>query len=205
MIDETTADLALDLPAPPPLASHAPPGRSGRVITIGSMSKTHWGGLRIGWLRAPATVVTELAAQRIATDLGGSVLDQLLAHALLTSAENLLPGHLARVREQRDALAGALTECFPAWRWQLPPGGLSLWVDLREPTASIVAERALEHGVRNEGGGCFTTDAGVFENRLRIPYTRPSSTLRKAVQRMAAAVAGGLKPASPDRRPHWVV
>ncbi|WP_328475792.1 PLP-dependent aminotransferase family protein [Streptomyces sp. NBC_00377] len=205
VIDETTADLALDLPAPRPFASHAAPGGSGRVITIGSMSKTHWGGLRIGWLRAPARLVTELAAQRIATDLGGSVLDQLLAHALLSGAEDLLPSHLARVREQRDALAGALTEHFPQWRWQLPPGGLSLWVDLGEPIASTLAERTLEHGVRIEGGACFTTDPGVFENRLRIPYTRPSDILREAVQRMAAAVTRGLRTPSADRRPHWVV
>ncbi|WP_128428391.1 PLP-dependent aminotransferase family protein [Streptomyces cyaneus] len=205
VIDETTADLALDLPAPRPFASHAAPGGPGRVITIGSMSKTHWGGLRIGWLRAPARLVTELAAQRIATDLGGSVLDQLLAHELLSGAEDLLPSHLARVREQRGALAGALTEHFPRWRWQLPPGGLSLWVDLGEPVATTLAERTLEHGVRIEGGACFTTDPGVFENRLRIPYTMPPDILREAVQRMAAAMGRGLRTPSADRRPHWVV
>ncbi|MFI7072619.1 MocR-like transcription factor YczR [Micromonospora sediminicola] len=205
LIDETTADLALDLPAPRPFASHAEPGGSGRVITIGSMSKTHWGGLRIGWLRAPARLVTELAAQRIATDLGGSVLDQLLAHALLTGAEDLLRSHLARVGEQRDALAAALTEHFPWWRWQLPPGGLSLWVDLGEPTASTLAARSLEHGVRIESGARFTTDPGVFENRLRIPYTSPPHILREAIQRMTTAMGRQPRTPSADRRPHWVV
>ena len=204
VIDETLADLALDVQAPPPFAAHATPGGTGQVITIGSMSKTHWGGLRIGWLRAPSRLVTELAGQRIATDMGGSVLDQLLALALLARAGELLPPRLEHLREQRAALAAALAEHIPQWTWQLPPGGLSLWVDLGEPIASPLAEHALDYGVRIEGGAYFATDPGIFEQRLRIPYTTPPDTLREAVRRMATALADGLPPSSAGRRPHWV-
>ncbi|WP_319460123.1 PLP-dependent aminotransferase family protein [Micromonospora sp. RTP1Z1] len=205
VIDETLADLALDVAAPPPFASLAAPGGTGQVITIGSMSKTHWGGLRIGWLRAPARLVTELAGQRIATDMGGSVLDQLLALDLLARAGGLLPPRLDQLREQRAALTAALTEHLPRWTWRLPPGGLSLWVDLSEPVAAPLAERALDYGVRIEGGGYFAADPGLFEQRLRIPYTAPSDTLREAVRRMAAAVADGRPLSATIRRPHWVV
>ncbi|MGY5030850.1 MocR-like transcription factor YczR [Streptomyces sp. 900116325] len=204
VIDETLADLALDVPAPLPFAAHATPGGTGQVITIGSMSKTHWGGLRIGWLRAPSRLVTELAGQRIATDMGGSVLDQLLALALLARAGELLPPRLEHLREQRAALAAALAEHIPQWIWQLPPGGLSLWVDLGEPIASPLAEHALDYGVRIEGGAYFATEPGIFEQRLRIPYTTPPDTLREAVRRMATALADGLPPSSAGRRPHWV-
>ncbi|WP_371798655.1 PLP-dependent aminotransferase family protein [Streptomyces sp. NBC_01707] len=204
VIDETLADLALDVPAPLPFAAHATRGGTGQVITIGSMSKTHWGGLRIGWLRAPSRLVTELAGQRIATDMGGSVLDQLLALALLARAGELLPPRLEHLREQRAALAAALAEHIPQWTWQLPPGGLSLWVDLGEPIASPLAEHALDYGVRIEGGAYFATDPGIFEQRLRIPYTTPPDTLREAVRRMATALADGLPPSSAGRRPHWV-
>ncbi|MEU9012692.1 PLP-dependent aminotransferase family protein [Streptomyces sp. NPDC048479] len=204
VVDETLADLALDVPAPPPFASHTTPGGTGQVITIGSMSKTHWGGLRIGWLRAPARLVTELAGQRVATDMGGSVLDQLLALALLARAGELMPPRLEQMRRQRAALAAALAEHIPQWTWQLPPGGLSLWVDLGEPVASALAERALENGVRIESGAYFATDPGIFEQRLRIPYTTPPETLREAVHRMAAALADGRPLPSTTRRPHWV-
>ncbi|SNS22694.1 transcriptional regulator, GntR family [Streptosporangium subroseum] len=204
VIDETLADLALDVPAPPPFASHAAPGGTGQVITIGSMSKTHWGGLRIGWLRAPARLVTELAGQRVATDMGGSVLDQLLALALLARSGELLPPRLEQMRLQRAALAEALTEHIPRWTWQPPPGGLSLWVDLGEPVASALAERAMDYGVRIESGAYFATDPGIFEQRLRIPYTTPPDTLREAVRRIATALADGLSPSSTTRRPHWV-
>ncbi|NUK90828.1 PLP-dependent aminotransferase family protein [Streptomyces lunaelactis] len=204
VIDEPLAALVLDVPAPPPFASHATPSGPSQVITIGSMSKTHWAGLRIGWLRAPARLVTELAGQRVATDMGGSVLDQLLALALLARAGELVPPRLEQLREQRAALAAALTEHLPQWRWQLPPGGLSLWVDLGEPIASALAERALDYGVRIEGGTYFATDPGIFEQRLRIPYTTPADTLREAVRRMATALADGPSPSSAARRAHWV-
>ncbi|WP_246339151.1 aminotransferase class I/II-fold pyridoxal phosphate-dependent enzyme [Streptomyces lunaelactis] len=168
------------------------------------MSKTHWAGLRIGWLRAPARLVTELAGQRVVTDMGGSVLDQLLALALLARAGELVPPRLEQLREQRAALAAALTEHLPQWRWQLPPGGLSLWVDLGEPIAAALAERALDYGVRIEGGTYFATDPGIFDQRLRIPYTTPADTLREAVRRMATALADGPSPSSAARRAHWV-
>ncbi|WP_328536338.1 MocR-like transcription factor YczR [Streptomyces sp. NBC_00344] len=204
VIDETLAELALDVPAPETFASHATPGGAGQTITTGSMSKTHWGGLRMGWLRAPAQLVTELAAQRVATDMGGSVLDQLLALTLLGRVGELLPPRLEQLREQRTALAAALTEHIPQWTWQLPPGGLSLWADLGEPVASALAERALDYGVRIEGGGYFATDPGLLEQRLRIPYTEPPDTLREAVRRLATALADGLPVPSPARRPHWI-
>lgn len=204
VVDETLAELALDVPAPPPLASHAAPGGAARLITVGSMSKTHWAGLRIGWLRAPARLVTELAGQRVATDMGGSVLDQLVALDLLDRTGELLPARLDRLRAQRAALGAALNEHLPSWSWSLPPGGLSLWVDLGEPVASALAERALDNGVRIESGSCFATDPGVFEQRLRIPYTAPSDTLREAVRRMAVTLADGLPPSSGAARPHWV-
>jgi DNA-binding transcriptional MocR family regulator len=205
VVDETLAELALDVPAPAPLASHAAPGGAGgQVITIGSMSKTHWAGLRVGWLRAPARLVTELAGQRVATDMGGSVLDQLLALDLLDRSDAMLADRLERLRGRRNALAAALTEQLPRWTWRLPPGGLSFWVDLGEPVAAALAERALDHGVRIEGGGHFATEPGVFEQRLRIPYTLPADTLREAVCRLAATLAAGLSREATARRPHWV-
>ncbi|AZM57133.1 GntR family transcriptional regulator [Streptomyces sp. WAC 01529] len=204
VVDETLAELALDAPAPAPFVSHAAPGGTGQLITIGSMSKTHWAGLRVGWLRAPARLVTELAGQRVATDMGGSVLDQLLALDLLDRADELPASRLEQLRGRRAALAAALAEHLPRWSWRLPPGGLSLWVDLGQPIASALAERALEHGVRIESGACFATDPGVFEQRLRIPYTLPGDTLREAVCRLATAYGGGLAPVAAARRPHWV-
>ncbi|MEV1024666.1 PLP-dependent aminotransferase family protein [Streptomyces sp. NPDC050264] len=201
VVDETLTDLALDTAPPRPFAAHGP---SDQVITVGSMSKTHWAGLRVGWLRAPARLVTELAAQRVANDMGGSVVDQLLALTLLAGADGLLADRLTGLRAQRAALTGALRQHVPHWTWRVPPGGLSLWVDLGAPVASDLAERALAHGVRIESGACFAADPGLFEHRLRIPYTLPEETLGEAVQRLARAGAEGPRPAASGSRPRWI-
>jgi DNA-binding transcriptional MocR family regulator len=137
--------------------------------------------------------------------MGGSVVDQLLALALLDRSDELLPPRLEQLRLQRGALAAALGEHMPHWTWRLPPGGLSFWVDLGEPVASALSERALGNGVRIESGTYFATDPGIFEQRMRIPYTTSADTLREAVHRMATALAAGLPSASAARRPHWVV
>ncbi|MEV0644471.1 PLP-dependent aminotransferase family protein [Phytomonospora sp. NPDC050363] len=201
VVDETMAELALDVAAPPPMASMA---GAGQVVTIGSMSKTHWGGLRVGWVRASARLVRELAAQRVAVDMGGSVLDQLVALALLERSGGSLAERLSVLRERRAVLMAALGEQVPGWTWRVPPGGLSLWVDVGAPVASVLAERALGRGVRIESGGCFGTDPGVFEQRLRVPFSLPGEVLREAVQRLAGVLDGGAVVSAADRRVHWI-
>src|SRR5205807_3137777 len=50
VIDETLVDLNLDGSSMPlPVAGFA----EDFVVTVGSASKSYWGGLRLGWLRAP--------------------------------------------------------------------------------------------------------------------------------------------------------
>lgn len=203
LVDETLADLALDVAPPTSFACHASPAESSRMITIGSMSKSFWAGLRVGWLRAPANLIDELASYRIATDLGGSVVDQLLAQHLLGRRGDLLPSRLEQLRAQRAELQAALKEHLPSWSWRQPEGGLSLWVDVGRPAASVIAERAGGLGVRIESGSWFSADPGVCETRLRIPYTLPPSVLREAARLLAEA--HGEDPCrSSHRRPQWI-
>ena len=46
-----------------------------RVITVGSLSKLAWGGLRIGWIRAPRADVDRLVAGKIVADHSTSLID----------------------------------------------------------------------------------------------------------------------------------
>ncbi|GLX39649.1 putative GntR-family regulatory protein [Streptomyces roseochromogenus] len=204
VVDETIADIALDVHAPAPLASLA--GRTGadHVITIGSLSKTHWGGLRVGWIRATAKLVTELAAVRVSADMTGSVLDQVVALPLMDRLDRTLPARLAQLRIQRAALAQSLQRHTPEWSWRLPPGGLSLWVDLGEPVSSALAERAAAAGVHIGRGARFGVDPGTFEHRLRIPYTLPADRLDQGVRLLAQAFHEGVPLAPGVERPYWV-
>src|SRR5262249_5269536 len=99
--DETIAEMALDVEPARPFAASAPRSAADQVLTVGSMSKSHWGGLRIGWIRASTRLATELAGQRVAMDMAGSVIDQVLALALLRRGDDIVAERRRMLRENR--------------------------------------------------------------------------------------------------------
>ena len=186
LIDETMSEIALDGPPPPPLAGQVRESSSAPLITIGSSSKTLWGGLRIGWVRARRPMIEQIARARASMDIASSVLDQLVAQHLMRHIDEVLAERLPRLRSARDHLHGLLTSYFPGWRADLPAGGLSLWADLGAPLSSALVTAASRHGVLLAAGPRFGLD-GAFERHLRLPYTLPQAQLELAMDRLAAA------------------
>ncbi len=192
--DETTAELWLDGPTGgPPLASHGP--RDG-VLTIGSLSKAGWGGLRLGWIRAAPRVARELAAVRADLDMASPVLEQLVAIELLDRLGDLLASRRALLVARRTALLEALAAHAPSWTTRPPAGGLSAWVRLPAPVATRLAAAAAREGVLVAPGPSFSVD-GTFEHHLRLPFTAPPDDLETAVRRLAA-IAPRLGPHAPE-------
>jgi len=186
VVDETMVGLELDAPGPAPVAAHDLPGET--AITIGSMSKAFWAGLRIGWIRTSPALVRRLSTARAAVDLSSPVVEQLVATELLRDAGAILAARRDAVRSRRDALTAALRAQLPQWRFDVPTGGLVLWAELDAPRSSALAAIADRHGVRVAPGPRFGVD-GAFENRIRLPYCLPENTLEDAVARLAAAWA----------------
>jgi DNA-binding transcriptional MocR family regulator len=155
------------------------------VISIGSLSKPVWGGLRIGWVRASsAEMISRLAALRASIDMGGPVLDQLVAAELFDDLDAILAARLAQLRPQRDALLAALARELPQWRTTEPRGGLSLWVELDAPLSTPLTLMALPAGVVLVPGSRFGID-GTLERFLRLPFSLPVAQLDEAVRRLA--------------------
>jgi DNA-binding transcriptional MocR family regulator len=174
--DETTSELRLDGPAtPPPLAAHGP------AVTVGSMSKAAWGGLRLGWVRAAPRLIRELAAARADLDMSSPVFEQLLAVELLARWDAVIESRRALVRPRRDALLAALP---PVWTVRRPRGGLSAWVRLPAPVATRLAAAAARERVYVAPGPSFSVD-GTFEHHLRVPYTLPPEELVPAIRTLA--------------------
>ena len=182
LADETMTDLTLDGPAPDSFLGPAP---GAGLMAVGSTSKSFWGGLRVGWLRAPRELVARLAQERPRADLGTAVLEQLIAVELLADAEEVLVGRRAALRHQRDVLCAAVARSTP-WRADPPPGGLSVWADLGAPVSSALAALAPSHGVRVAPGPAFGVD-GSFEDRLRLTFAAPPEQLERGVAGLAAA------------------
>jgi DNA-binding transcriptional MocR family regulator len=181
VVDEAMAELHLEGEPAAPLAAYDPAGDA--AISIGSLSKGFWAGLRIGWIRAAPALVHRLVAARAALDLGSPVIEQLVAAELLRRADDVLPARRAQLRSRRDALAAALP---PQWRFSRPAGGLSLWVELDAPRSTALAAVADRHGVRVAAGPRFGVD-GAFERFVRLPYTLPEPILEEAAARLRLA------------------
>jgi DNA-binding transcriptional MocR family regulator len=174
--DEVLADLAIDpLPTPPFLAAAGP---DAPLVTVGSASKTFWGGLRVGWLRAPEPLVAQLGRMKAIADLGSPLLSQAVTARLLP-------------------LAGALQELLPSWSWTLPAGGASLWARLPGGDARVLAQAAARHGVWFVPGPSFSPTGG-HPDHLRLAFVLAPDRLHDGVARLAAAWseagAGGHQP-----------
>ncbi len=182
VVDEAHQALALDRQEMPrPFASFAP-----ETITIGSASKTFWGGLRLGWIRSPAGTMQRLTEARVGLDLGAPVMEQLVLARLLARGDEVVEEQRTRLREQRDRLAAALRAELPEWTFRLPGGGLAVWCQLPGPLGTAVADEAERRGVIIAPGPVFA-DEGGLDHFVRIPWTRPAEELEQAVARLATA------------------
>ena len=184
VIDESFADLRLDAGAnPPPVAVY---DRGARTITIGGMSKPFWGGLRIGWIRAPAPTIARLSALRVHVDMASPVFEQLIAVHLLHQADEIIAHRRHELRAQRDAMVAALRAELPQWRFHVPAGGLCLWIELDAPVSTALARAAVDLDLRIAPGPRFGVD-GTFERFMRVPFVLPVPQVRDAVTRLAEA------------------
>ena len=207
VVDESLVELALDgQEMPGPLARHLP-----TAVTVGSASKTMWGGLRIGWVRVPRARVEEFAASRLRLDLGAPVLEQLTAVHLLDRYEAVLAERRSQLRAGRDALVSGLAQHLPDWRARVPAGGMALWCALPTPGSTALAIAAREHGVVLASGPNFAP-AGGLDGWVRLPYSLPTDRLAQVPQRLAAAwddvVRGRVRPGADVRRreqDRWII
>ncbi|GGC83565.1 GntR family transcriptional regulator [Tersicoccus solisilvae] len=197
--DETTAMLDLDRGPRTPLAAHGE-----NIVSIGSLSKTAWGGMRVGWIRARRDLLESIRLQRRSIDLGTPILEQLTATVLLRDEATMIDARLTRMRAQRDALLAGLAVRFPTWTLPSAPGGLSLWVGLDELSSSALTLAARSEGIALVPGPRFGLD-GAFERFIRVPTVVPEAeidpvltALARAVRRVAdEAPARRRTPASP--------
>lgn len=184
VVDEATCELGLDGGTlPQPIASYGAPGR---VVSIGSMSKTCWAGLRLGWVRAATPVISRLVDLRCVVDTGNPIMTQLIGLRVLESYDELLDERREMLLRRRQVLTDSLARHLPDWRYTVPGGGFSLWVDLGARLSSPLALAAARRGVKILSGGRFGAD-GTLENHIRIPFAADEESLAAACERLATA------------------
>jgi 2-aminoadipate transaminase len=173
--------------AVPPLASY-----SDRALYLGSLSKIGAPGLRLGWLRAPKSLMPATVIAKQAADLHTSTIDQAAAALYLTNRD--LDAHIANLRtaykERRDTMIAALPTTVPAGTtWTDPDGGMFVWLRLPNGTNTTEAlKKALTHNVAFVPGPPFyatTPDESTF----RMSFTtNPPDEITEGMRRLARAL-----------------
>ena len=178
--DEVPADLGFPgTTRPMPMAA-----LSEAVISIGSLSKSVWGGLRIGWIRASAPLINRLARLRAVHDLGGNVPAQLAAAHLVAELDDL--DLATELQSRHDHLRTLLTRHLPTWDVPQIRGGQCLWVRLPHGDGNSFAQTALRHGLAIlPGSGLDVT--GNSDPYVRLHFRARPEELTEAVVRLTTA------------------
>lgn len=182
VMDDTQRELWFETPPPPPAAHNR------YVVRLGSMSKTWWGGLRIGWIRAEQDVADATVRARASLDLGSAVIEQLAAAHLLAGDQSPVEERRQVLMAREATLRARLQLMLPQWETTRPTGGLSLWVRLPRPASAALAAEAGKRGVIVAPGTRFGVE-GVFQRYVRLPYCLPEAELATAVDILAEAWA----------------
>jgi DNA-binding transcriptional MocR family regulator len=183
--DETMAELGIDeAERMLPFAAYGAAGA--QAILVGSVGKTVWGGVRIGWIRADRSVIARLVRARSSGDLGTPALEQLVVTHLLGDYDAILESRRRQLETGRDFLRAQLAEKLPEWEVPRIAGGLTIWVNLGAPVSSQLTLAARNEGLQIAAGPRFGID-GAFERFLRIPISYPEAETERAVDALAAA------------------
>lgn len=187
--------------APPPMsilaASAGNEAARAHLAYCGSLSKTLSPGLRLGWMVAPADVLSRAAMCKQFSDANSSTFAQVTAARYLASGR-MGPG-LVRARaayaERAQAMGDALTsELGERFRFTRPRGGLFYWGRLTGAGGSLASaaellKRSVEKGVAFVPGAPFyARDPDPAALRLSFAMTRPDS-IRDGIGRLASALA----------------
>lgn len=167
--------------------------RSGDVVIHqGTFSKALCPGLRLGWLVAPAEVMSRMSLAKRASDLSTNSMSQVVMAEYLK--RGFYEKHLDQIRKvykkRLDTMCGALTRNLDsALKWTVPEGGLFVWAEL--PTGCSARE-LLSYAERESV--TFSPGDMFFVNGDRPEYLRLSfiqtdeETIEEGIKRLARAV-----------------
>jgi GntR family transcriptional regulator / MocR family aminotransferase len=164
----------------------------GRVIYVGSFSKTLFPALRLGFLIVPRDLRDRLVAARAAADQHPPTIDQAVM------ADFLVEGHFARhvrrmrvaYRERLEALREAVDRhCRGALRVRPVATGLHALADLDGVDAARVSREAALRGVEAAPVSAYFAGSAPGINALVLGFAavRPDAA-RRGMERLALAI-----------------
>lgn len=149
----------------------------GRVVYLGSFSKTFIPGIRVGWVAAEASLIQKIACAKQATDLCSNSLGQRMACRFAATGyiELHVASLISRYKAKRDLMLSCMERHFPEGvTWTRPEGGFFIWVTLPEGmSAREILLKAIERKVAYvDGAGFFVNGNG--KNTARFAFSEAS-------------------------------
>ncbi|MDT8344156.1 MAG: PLP-dependent aminotransferase family protein [Thermohalobaculum sp.] len=165
----------------------------GRVIYVGSFSKSLMPGLRLGFIAADEALIAELRALRRLMLRHPPGNNQRAAALFLANGHfDVLVRRIHRTyRERWQVMAEALAAHLPGWALNPGFGGSSYWLTGAEGLdAAALARRALARGVVIEPGEPFFAGPGAGRRNFRLGFSSiEASRIPEGIARLAAAVS----------------
>ena len=147
----------------------------GRVIYVGSFSKSLFPGLRLGYLVGSAPFISEARALR------ASVLRHPPGHIQRTAAHFLRLGHydalINRMAKQYSIRRSTMAEAIKKYQLEIagnssPEGGSSFWMKApKDLDTEILAKSLMKNGVLIEPGKNFFAPPNQLENYYRLAFS----------------------------------
>ena len=187
VVEDLTPDATLGVGVPPPIAAFDREGD--RVITVGSLSKIAWGGLRIGWVRASRPDIDRLVAAKIVADHSSSLITQAIAARVLDeveaiAAQTMRVGRRAATGRDRAPSLRASRTGSGRCRRAASPCGSACPTPTRRRSAGSPPSMASSFGP-----GPLASPDGGYRDHIRIAYGTSPDSSSKGVERLATAWA----------------
>jgi len=170
--DDCYADLVWSGERPPAIYAIA---EHGRVIHIGSFSKSIAPALRVGFIVAPWEIMSRILPLK--TDAGTPAVEQMmLAEYCTKNFAKHVPELRKGLRAKLETLMEALREHFgDAAQFEDAKGGIFLWVKLPDSVDTMkLYDAALAKGVAINPGPQWSVNKEHARSRLRLCFASPS-------------------------------
>lgn len=162
----------------------------GRVVYLGTFSKTFSPGLRIGWVCASELLLSKYITVKQSADLQSSSISQRELSVFLENYD--LDVHIEKIKSvykhRRDLMIATMDEHFPkSAKYEVPQGGLFAWVELpKQIDSKELMVKAVERKVAFVPGGSFFPNGG-HENTMRVNYSNmPDDKIVEGIIRLGA-------------------
>jgi GntR family transcriptional regulator / MocR family aminotransferase len=162
-----------------------------QVFLLGTASKALAPAVRLGWVHAPSSLASAVAAEKEMSDRGSCTLDQLALATLLTTGR--YDRHLRRMRTVYAARRTALTDAFARHAPPVQLTGLAAGFHAVAPLSPGADEMAVIAAARERGVGLY----GIGAYRGAPGSAAPPALVmgfgnvrERAIEPAIAAVAG---------------